>query len=279
MTEESNNETSWRDGLPEEMRELPFIGKAENLEDAALAIKDAAQWMGNSLRIPGESASDDDKAKFTKKVLEKFPDLMPKPGVDDDENYAAVLASLGAPSEGSGYDLPELENFEWQDDLSGNLREIAHSAGLTKKQFKQWAKNIGTRNRDEGVAASNAHDEDMGNMKKEWGEAFESKVKQLSRWLEDSEAPNGFVQAVKNKAVPSSTLKWLNSLHDKSNPAEGSNVANQGYNDGEAPITPAEADAQIHEILNNPAYFDRFNPMQKVLMKKMSRLQKFKAPG
>ena len=276
---EENSETTWRDSLPEEMRELPFIGKAENLEMAANAIKDAAQWMGNSIRIPGESASDEDKAKFTKKVLEKFPELMPKPGVDDDENYASVLAALGTPGDGKDYDLPELDDFEWQDDFAENLRNIAQAAGLTKKQFKQWAKDIGTRNRDERLVQNNAHETDIGSLRKEWGEAFEPKVKQLSRWLEDTEAPEGFVQAVKNKAVPSETLKWVNRLHEKYNPAEGSNVANQGLNDGEAPITPAEADAQIHEILNNPAYFDASNPMQKVLMKKMNRLQKFRAAG
>lgn len=276
---DENKDVSWRDSLPEEMRELPFIGKADTLESAVDAIKDAGQWMGNSIRIPGDAASDEDKAKFTQKVLEKFPDLMPKPGVDDDENYAKVLAALGTPGEGKDYDMPDVDDFEWQDDFADNLRSIAQAAGLTKKQFKQWAKDIGTRNRDEMLTRNSAHEDDIAIVRKEWGEAFESKVKQLSRWLEDSEAPDGFVQAVKNKAVPSDTLKWLNSLHEKSNPAEGSNVADQGMNDGEAPITPAEADAQIHEILNNPAYFDSGNPLQKVLMKKMARLQKFRAAG
>lgn len=277
--DEENTDVSWRESLPEGMRDLPFIGKADSLETAANAIKDAAQWMGNSIRIPGEAASDDDKAKFTQKVLEKFPDLMPKPGADDDENYAAVLAALGTPGDGKEYGLPEIDEFEWPEDFSQSLRERAQAAGLTKKQFQQWAKDIGTQLRDEQLAAAQQHDEDLGGLKKEWGEAFEGKVKQLSRWLEDTEAPDGFVAAVKNGQVPSSTMRWLNALHKANVKDEGSNVADQGINDGEPMLTPNEAEVQIQEILRNPEYFKAGSPIQKKLMKQMIRLQKFRAAG
>ena len=274
-TEQPTDDLGWRASLPEEMRDLPFIGKAPNLEKAIHDIRDAAQYMGNSIRIPSENASDEDRQKFTQRVLEKMPHLTVIPGEDDDEAYARALAALGAPAEAAHYPAPKLDGFDWSEDDLADLRERAQAAGLTKKQFKQWATDIGSRLRDERLEADETHNADLGSIKSEWGAAFDSRVTQISRWLEDSSAPEGFVAAVKNKQVPSSTLKWLHNLHSKMNQREGGNVADQGLS-GEVPVlSPDEAKMQIQEILNNPAYWDAASPSAPPLRRKMIELQKF----
>ena len=268
----------WRAALPEELRELPFIAKAPNIEKVVHDLKDAAQHMGNSLRIPSENASDEDKQRFTQRILEKMPNLTLVPSEDDDESYAKVLQALGAPDDPKLYKVPEIEGLDWDEDFTNALQAKAKAAGLTKKQFKQWATDIGTQMRDEQLTQQTQHTEQLGVLQKEWGAAFEPRVKQLARFLEDSDAPNGLVQAVANKQVPPETFKWLHGLYQKMNPKEGNNASTDGYSEGEQAITPDEAQMQIQEILRNPAYFNASDPMQKLLIKKMLKLQELAHP-
>lgn len=269
----------WKESLPEQMRELPFISKSESMDEAINHIKNAADTMGNSLRMPSESASDDERKEFSKRVLDKMPELMPIPDPDDEDQYNEVLTRLGKPKDPDSYKLPDVEDFDWPEDTLKELRDRASETGMTQRQFAQYAKKLGTAIRDGNVQAQQKLEEQQATLKKEWGDAFEQRQKQLAQYLETTEAPESLKQAVKDGKADPATMKWLHAMV-KAQGGEGAEAADQGGADPTATrLSPDEAQAEIQEILNNPDYFAAGSPRQKVLMKRMQELQKFVSAG
>lgn len=269
-----NDDLGWREALPEEMRELPFIGKAKDLNEAINGIKNAAETMGNSLRMPGPNAGDEDVKTFTARVLEKMPGLMPVPNPDDEEGYATVLQRLGAPADPKAYKAPDVADFVWPEGTLEGMRAQAQKAGLTQKQFTQYAQQVGEELKTSTLNRSQTLDANMAAIKQEWGQAFDQRQQQITQFLDSSKAPEGLRDAVKNGTADPDTLRWLHATA-VAKAGEKPEGADQGSPGGEpgAP-TPEEAKAQIQEIFNNPEYF-KPGPVQQQLMKKMLELQKF----
>lgn len=269
----------WKEGLPEQMRDLPFIGKSATMDEAIGHIKNAADSMGNSLRMPSESASDEDKKAFTQRVLEKMPELMPIPDPDNEEAYNEVLTRLGKPKDPDSYKLPEIDGFDWPEDTLKELRDRASETGMTQRQFANYAKKLGTAIRDGNAAAQTKLEEQQQQLKGEWGDALEQRQNQIGQYLEQTEAPQSLRDAVKNGKADPATMKWLHSMV-KASGKEGQEGTDQGGPDGNTGrVTPDEARAEIQEILNNPDYFNAGSPRQKVLMQRMQELQKFANAG
>lgn len=273
----SEQTPEWLEQLPEPMRELPFIGKSQSMEEAINHIKDAADTMGNSLRIPGPNAGDEDKKRFQERVLEKFPDLMPVPSDSDDEAYAKVLERLGAPGEHTAYKLPEIEGFKWDEGFAESLQKQAQAAGLTKRQFTEYAKQVGTQMHEQGLSAQQAHEQAIGQLKQEWGEAFDSRRQQMVNYLEQTQAPESLRAAVKDGKADPATMKWLHQMMAKSRKEDPEGADQGGPAGGDPVLTPTEAQARIQEILNNPDYFNP-GPRQKVLMEEMLKMQRLANP-
>lgn len=272
MTDENN--TDWREALPEAMRDLPFIAKAKDAAEAADGIKNAAEVMGNSLRMPSPHAGEEDIKAFTARVLEKMPGLMPVPNPDDDEGYATVLQRLGAPADPKAYKAPELADFTWPEDALEGLRAQAQQAGLTQKQFTEYAKQAGEALKTRQLDAAQALDANAAALKQDWGQAFEQRQQQITQFLETSAAPEGLRKAVTDGTADPATMKWLHATA-VAKAGEKPEGVDQGSPEG-APLalSPDEAKVQIQEILNNPEYF-KPGPVQNQLLKKMVELQKF----
>ena len=61
MSEENQSPEggSWKDALPEALRDAPYFKKAETVDQVLADLQGAAAWQGNSLRIPGPDATPD----------------------------------------------------------------------------------------------------------------------------------------------------------------------------------------------------------------------------
>ena len=141
METENKAPAEWIQALPEQLRDAPFLGKASSPEDAVAKLAHAAKLVGTSIRIPGEDATDDDRAAFYNKLAE-VPGVAKLPLSDDEDGLAAILAKLGAPDTPDGYKPPELEGFEWDQATFENLRKYAKDAGMTTRQFDKFARQL-----------------------------------------------------------------------------------------------------------------------------------------
>jgi hypothetical protein len=243
---------SWKDDLPEPLRDAPFIAKAESLEDAVKHIQHAANHVGSSIRLPDKSATDEQMNEFASKVLERFPNLMLKPGEDD-----------LPPDDPDKYVLPEDQAPYIDYDTA---RQEAKEAGLSRKQFERI---YGTRAQYEQQAREQ-HEQSIASLQKEWGKAFDDKVENIRRFAEESGAPPTLVEAIEQGRLDAPSLKWLSRWADATQ-----ETARNSSRDTTSTtrLTPAEAEEKIYELMNNPAMWDSNDPRHAGLMKRRMELE------
>lgn len=265
-----NANESWRNALPENFREAPFIGKAETPEAALQAIQNAASWMGNSLRIPGPDASAEDQSAFAQRAMEKIPGLIKAPNPDDPEQVAAILAKLGAPGSADQYVLPDGVDPA----VGANLREWANDAGMTKGQWDIWISKYASNNSDTAATNQAAFDAEQSRLLGEWGMAYDQKAANIYVLMEQLQAPDAVKEAVKSRTLPPDQMRMWDRLVSSVGD-EGAPLAAIGKGTDSPKMSPAEAKAQIDEIMKRPEYFDPSSPQQASLMKKVQELFKF----
>jgi hypothetical protein len=261
---------SWLDSMPESLRSAPFIKAAKNEADALQQIKNAAAHMGNSLRIPSEDSSDEDKARFRSRVIEKIPELMLKPNPDDMD---AFYSSLGRPESPDKYiiDTEELPNdFEL-------FSQTAFKHGLTQDQFRGVLEDIISQTKEQNEIDTAEHNTEMAALKSEWGEAYDQNMSSVKNFLLLSDAPEGIVEMFSEKAMSPREIKWIHSIANQTKaPVE---LAAQ-RTEQQALLTPVEARNRIQEVMNNSShpYWNSSDPRHSDAINKMLEYQRAANP-
>ncbi len=122
---------NWKDLIPQDYRDSTLIKETASVEDLAKFAVETQRMLGNSIRIPGENASEDDQSAFRTKLAEIG--MIPK------ENAVAFLR----PEKPEDYGVKEAPaNAEvlgiTQADVD-NLKNRAHELGLSNDQFQDYA--------------------------------------------------------------------------------------------------------------------------------------------
>ena len=245
---------SWKDDLPEPLRDAPFISKAESLEDAVGKITHAANHMGASIRLPDKDASDEQMEDFLSRIMEKVPSLTRKPSDDD-----------LPPTDIEGYTLPEEIPWDGYDEA----RKEAMEAGLTRKQFVAL---YGTKAQHEAEiiqAMQEEHKEGLERLQREWGETYNDRVADLKQFAIDTDAPEEIVDALQSDSLGADSLRWLY----KWVAATEETASNTGRDyTPTSKLSPAEIEIKINEIQGNPAYWDAASPQHESLKARMVEL-------
>ena len=192
------NGGDWKSALPEPLRDAPWIGKADSLEAAVGQLRDAAQYMGNAIRIPSEDAGESDVAAFQQKLLDKVPGLMPVPKSDDIDATRNALRALGMPEKPEQYDVTGIDHAPDGEDL-GRLRALAHEAGMTSAQFRKWISEQSSANYSAQEQVDHARNEELKELRGEWGFAFDDKVQNAYKAAEATGAPDYILDMLKNR--------------------------------------------------------------------------------
>jgi len=269
----STNE-DWRSSLPEPLRDAPFIGKANDLDDAVGKLAHAAKLVGTSIRIPGEDASDEDKVRFYEKLSE-VPGVARLPDPNSAEDMAKLLAKLGAPDEPQKYKMPEVDDFEWDEDVANDLRRYAQQAGMTPVQFEIFSKQIAEQERNADSESQREMEEQRKQLRLDWGETLESRENLIRGWLNKSEAPESMRELLDNRSLPLDTMNWLLSVAEQFK-GDVSPVSKDAPQEPE--LDPTSAREEISKILNDPAYFNAADPRHKDLVNKMVKMQRLANP-
>ena len=264
MTDDNNDQAQdWRSALPEEIRDNPSLADVKTIEDLAKTHINAQSMLGNSIRVPGPEAGDDARKEFYDKILDKAPGLMPSPNPEDQEAQAALWKKLGRPEDSAAYEMPE--------GITGldELRDYAHSAGLTKKQFQELAKVMGENliSRNEGKERD--FNESIKGLKREWGVTYEDRMDEVKNILHQTGAPSELQEAFTDKKIDSDTIQWL---HGIARAMVGEQINfNKDEDSGSSRITPAEAESRIAEIMGDRdgPYWDPSDPRHEEFKQKV----------
>ena len=259
----SDEESSWIEALPEPLREGPFTKDTESLESYATKLTEAAQYMGNSLRIPGPDAGESDWKAFDEKLQSKVPDLM-RINLDSEEARAELMTRLGRPEDPAGYGAEG--DGAW-------LADVAHKAGLTKAQFESLVQGVGDTTTQRSAEDQAKLQEQLEALDQEWGLSKSKKLDHIKGLAKLTEAPESLLQQIEDGTADAATLRWMDRIAGQF--AEAAKFTE----DRNTPSTasPLEAKAQIQELLNNPDLFAS-NDIGRSLQKKMIELQQAANP-
>ena len=252
---------SWKEQLPENVREWDEVKNAETAEAFFEQMSNMRSSLGQSIRIPGEDASDETRTAFYSKLTEKVPGLVQKPLEDSEEDLLKFYRQLGAPENPEGY------TYDKEDPLVGLLQNAGVEAGLTPTQFKKVADKLLSESEQARETSKAQKEQEIGDLKKEWGEAYETKRAQaeLIRKQYFPFAPEG-------DEIGVASIKAFAKLGDQLAGEDGK-IVNPGGNTVGA-LTPNEAKIKISEILNNKEhpYWNRRDPAHQAAREKMTRL-------
>lgn len=273
------NTESWRDSLPSEMQSDAGLQDFSDVGALAKSYLETKSMVGNSIRIPGKDAGDEDRASFTEKLVNSAPNLMVKPDFENPEQSREFYRTVGMPEEATGYTMPSVEGVEFPVERADMLKTMAHEAGISSSQFEKVMTASMQMDVKEAEAIKTAHDEAMTGLKNEWGMAFSDNINKAVVIAQKTGAPEGLLNAIKNNEAGPEVLKWLHDLSGKFG-KEGNEIFDQGDNNV-TKITPDEARNKINEINGNRAhpYWNPTDPGNKDAVKKMIELQRMANPS
>ena len=243
---------TWQSTLPEDVQGWNEVKEAKDPEAFWNLLTNMRGMVGNSIRIPGEDASDEARTAFHKKLTDKVPGLMKSPDKTSEEDMKALYTSLGLPAkpEDYKYDLGE-KNKDGKLDTSliETFRAIAHRNGLSEKQFDNIVNGITDVNIAKAATTLGMVKANQDALKETWGAAHAQNTEMVGVFAEKTNAPPSIQAAVKDGIMDQASMEWIHSMAVALGP-EGSGIA-MDKTTAPGVLTPTEAKAQISEIMNN----------------------------
>lgn len=270
--------TPWYSGLTPDGAELPAL--VTEAPDFTTFVKNAVElkaYQGDSLRIPGPEASDEDRTAFQTKLTERVPGVYYMPDPENADQIKALQRKLGAPADASGYTFTPPEGGDLDEALTAQYRTWVNDLDMTQKQ----ADSIYTKFNEYQLAAIGAlksgHDEKITALKAEWGVTYPDKVKKIDHLVSKYAGTEGFRAELSAGNVPPHILKMFSQMADGLL-GEGMQMVGTG---GEAPagLPPAEAAERAAECRNHPAFFDEAHPEHKAMVAKHVEYMKQSLPN
>ena len=262
--------------IPEPLRDAPFFkggedGTVKTAEQVMADLTNAAQHMGNSIRIPSADEGDEAMQSFVMRASEKIPGLMPVPKEGDDEVMSTVWANLGRPNDADGYQVPE--GIE----VSKEAKDAAFAMNMTQSQFQAMVTNNNAQAQSQMQAQQEAAEAAMAELKTEWGAAFDQRSEKVAGLLKNSEAPEYLMSALAEGKLPAGDLKWLYAVADSLG-SEGAELTH--HQGGEAILSPDLALAELSGLENreDKAMWTPSHPDYQRLNKRRLELMKLAYP-
>jgi hypothetical protein len=253
------SEANWTDGLNEASQ-----GFVENKGwKSADQMLDSYQNLEKTMGVPADQ------------VLR-----LPKEG--DSEGWGSVYNRLGRPEEPSGYKLNEVEVPDGGVDLTSNLREWAHEAGLSQEQAAKIYDNYNARLGEvtQEIQAQKAEQSaaDEQSLRKEWGNAWEENIAAGVRFRQRF----GLDDAMVDKLEDALGLRGLLELSASIGRGLGEHSMPTGAEDGGESLpfgmTPAAAKAKIADLTLDKDFMDQYMDGRKEAVARMTRLHSIAHP-
>ena len=189
-TSQSAPPDSWRDVLPDELKESSSLEKFKSPEDLAKSYLHLEQKLGRAVPIPTEEAGEETWKEFEQR-LKDIPGITRVP-TDPDGDWSDVLTKLGVPAEPDEYQV--------DDDA---LKRFAHENKMTRKQAQavhEMLKGEHERKVEEDKAKTQ---EAVDAMKAKYGDRWQSVAGNAKRMAEiiDEKTGGNFVETLVNSGL------------------------------------------------------------------------------
>lgn len=267
------NEQTWKDELPEEIRNHTSLEDIKDINGLANSYVNAQKMLGTSIRIPGPDAGDEAIQEFHSKLSEKVPGLIPTPDPDNAEQMSALYDRMGRPKEAIGYEHPEGVDPTQMADFAA----LAHGLGLTKAQYKGMLSELVKHTQTKQETTDANFQADIRKLKQEWGIVYDDNIQLVQSVMKGTGAPSEFMEMAADNKLPPDTLRWLYNI--------GKQLGTEGINfqkdETTTRLAPAEARARANEIMadRNGPYWDGGHPQHKEYVQRVVDLNRAAAAG
>lgn len=257
-----DEETSFLDSLPEDLREEPSLQDFQDVSSLAKSYVHAQKLVGH--------------------------DKLPLPNSDDDElAWNEVYSRLGRPEDASGYEIggpdPEEDGFELDESAAEKFKEAAHKAGLNPKQAQEMMDFNLDFIRGVKAEASQAlerrYDASVAELRKELGATYDEKIGLANRAL-DYFGGDEVVDMLEKYGLdndPNMVRMFIKIGDEIGEDRFGEAAASMGG------MAPAEAKGEIAKLKTDErfmkAYTDRYNPGHQDAVQRMQELYKYAYPS
>jgi hypothetical protein len=257
----------WKNNLPEEVQGWQEVQQSDSPEKFFDQIANMRKRMGQSIRVPGQDAGEDQLNEFYNNLEEKVPGLMRKPNPEDESSIEAAFRAMGMPENPEEYTLQkdDVTDAELKD-----LQTMAKNIGMTKKQFNKFSEAMLQINRNSSKQFQENIDSERNALLNDWGAATDERMNEILNIAEATGASPAMVEAIKNKTVDAHTAKWLYQLGQQLGGEEVNAHIQQKT------MAPDEASESINDIMNNSAhpYWDASHPDHDKAVQKVIKLHR-----
>ena len=265
---------NWRDELPDEIKGDESLANFEDVNALAKSFIETKAMVGSGIRVPGDDASDEQKAAFLSKILESAPTLMQKPNFDDAEQSSEFFRTLGMPEKSDGYETSKYETREFGEAREEILKALAHQNGLSAKQYKNLTEGMLKADHEALQSAESGAAESMSALKQDWGMTWEER-RVLANKVRET-----FFDFIPEAQMDAQTIKALHAVGAQLGSGEDNVLGEHRDEGGGGKMTPADALARINEIMNNNEhpYWLSFDPGHQDALDQMVELRKMADP-
>jgi hypothetical protein len=261
---------NWKTLLADEYKENPSLKDFKDLNDLAKSYVNAKSYIGGSIRIPSNDASDEAKEEFYKK-LESVPGVV-RFNEDDPKN---VLQRLGLPEAPDKYEiiLPEEVKANIQPELYNQFLSYAHELGLTKKQVQGMVDYEIKKEQAMNSVLETYVNEQETTLKKEWGNEFKNRNDVAKQTFDILSQKFPELKELNDNPKTAMNAGFVKLLYEIGKTyAEDKTVV--GINDKRFGVSPVEAKSQISDIRNNKShpYHDASHPEHETAKQKVNDL-------
>lgn len=180
-----------QDGLPEDLQKEKSLGDFKDVAGLAKSFVDTKKMLGNSVKIPDENSSPEDRQAFYSKLG--------VPGKT--EEYTAKM-----PMTKDGKEFPDLDT-----EVIDYFKAGAHELNYTDEQL-QFALNVNATLAQQMMDSMDTEAKETENaLIQEWGNDFEENLKRADMMLGEY-GDNDLKQAIMNAGL-SNNLKFNQFLH------------------------------------------------------------------
>jgi hypothetical protein len=208
---------------------------------------------------------------------------MPRP--DDTAGQRALYAKLGMPESADKYDFKAPEGVQLDEGRMTWAKQAAHAAGLSQKQFEQFAAAEIQYHQEQAAAQAKEYEAyvaaDRAELQKEWGVGFDKKMVQAKAAAAGLGIKGEVIDGIESVLGFSGTMKLFADLGMKM--GEDGFVTPEARATGfNAILTPEEAKVQWEQKLLDAnfkgALLDRTHPGHKAAAAEQQRMFKLMFP-
>jgi len=260
-TEATATDSSWRDQLPDDLRDHQSLQNITDVGALAKTMIHAQSMVGaEKIPIPGKWATDDD--------------------------WSEVYGKLGRPDAATGYEY-DFGEAEVDQDFVNGFSDVAHKAGLSDRQAKAlagWYMEQMPEAADPEAVSQNVEAsklEAVAELRKEYGNAFDDRVKLGnnlliefgSEDLMDLRLADG-TPLINNPAFVKTIINAAHYIQESV--SEDKLIGDKGS----GAITPGEADQKLQELMREDGpYWDQRHPQHDSYVRQVLEAHEQKHPN